>query len=50
MEAFLEALDGLIDVYSEDLTVVELIGALQVTQQRIAFDLFIDDTEDNAEA
>jgi hypothetical protein len=50
MEAFLEALDGFIDVYSEDLTVVELIGALQVTQQRIAFDLFTDDTEDDAEA
>jgi hypothetical protein len=50
MEAFLEALEGLIDTHSEDLTVVELIGALQFTQQRLAFDLFTDDTEDDAEA
>jgi hypothetical protein len=50
MEAFLEALDELITAHCEELTAVELIGALQITQQRLAFDLFTDDTEDDAEA
>jgi hypothetical protein len=49
MEDFLEALDELITTHCETLAAVELIGALQITQQRLAFDLFMDD-EDDAEA
>jgi hypothetical protein len=50
MEAFFEALDELIDAHADTLTAVELIGALQVTQQRIALDILTDDEEDDAEA
>jgi hypothetical protein len=47
MEAFLEALDELIDSHAEDLTGVELIGALQLAQHRIALNLLAYDSEDN---
>lgn len=40
MEDFLTALEELIEANCETLSAIELIGALQVTQQRLAFDLF----------
>ena len=49
MEAFLLALDALIEEHS-DLTIIELLGALQFTQQRLAVDMFLDDEEDNDQA
>ena len=50
MEAFLEALATLIDEH-DDLTVIDVLGALQLTQQRIALDALLgdDDTEEDAE-
>lgn len=50
MEDFLEGLNGLIDAHCESMSIIELIGALQITQQRLAFDLFTDESEDDAEA
>ena len=49
MEAFLLAIDALIEEHS-DLTIMELFGALQFTQQRLAVDMFLDDEEDNDQA
>jgi hypothetical protein len=49
MEAFLLGLDDLIEEHS-DLTVIELLGALQFTQQRLAVDMLFNDEEDDAEA
>jgi hypothetical protein len=49
MEAFLLGLDDLIEEHS-DLTVIELLGALQFTQQRLAVDMLLNDKEDDAEA
>jgi len=48
MEAFLLGLDDLIEEHS-DLTVIELLGALQFTQQRLAADMLLNDEEDDAE-
>jgi len=48
MEAFLLALDALIEEH-ESLTVVDLLGALQLTQQRIVFDMLTDDPEEDEE-
>jgi hypothetical protein len=50
MENFFQGLNDLIDDHCESMTAFELIGALQITQQRLAFDLFVDDIEDDAEA
>lgn len=49
MEAFLSALDALIEEH-ENLTITDLLGALQFTQQRLAIDLLlnIDENEDEA--
>ena len=49
MEAFLLALDALIEEHS-DLTIIELLGALQFTQQRLAVDMFLNDEEDDDQA
>jgi hypothetical protein len=40
MEDFLETLNNLID--SCDLSIVEIVGALSLAQQRVAFDAFIE--------
>ena len=51
MDSFLDGLDELIA--SSDISIVELIGALQLTQQRLALELLTDqetDDEDDAEA
>jgi len=45
MEAFLLGLDALIEEHS-DLTVIDLLGALQFTQQRLAVDMLLNDDED----
>ena len=46
METFLEALDALIA--DQDLSIIEVLGALQITQQRIALDaLLVDEEEDD---
>ena len=44
MEAFLEALATLIDEH-DDLTVIDVLGALQLTQQRIALDALLGDED-----
>lgn len=49
MEAFLLGLDDLIEEHS-DLTVIELLGALQFTQQRLAVDMLLNDEEDDDQA
>ena len=49
MEAFLLALDALIEEH-ESLTVVDLLGALQLTQQRLAVDMLLNEDEDDDEA
>jgi hypothetical protein len=49
MEAFLLGLDALIEEHS-DLTIIDLLGALQFTQQRLAFDMLLNDEEDDDEA
>ena len=49
METFLEALDALIA--DQDLSIIEVLGALQITQQRIALDaLLVDEDEEDDEA
>lgn len=48
MEAFLLGLNALIEEH-ESLTVVDLLGALQFTQQRIVFDMLTDDSEEDEE-
>ena len=49
MESFLLALDSLIEEHS-DLGVIDLLGALQFTQQRLAVDMLLDDQEDDDQA
>ena len=49
MEAFLLDLDALIEEHS-DLTIIDLLGALQFTQQRLAFEMLINDDEEDDEA
>ena len=46
MESFLDALDDLIVDSAEELTAIELLGALQLTQQRIALDILTVGEED----
>lgn len=41
MESFLDGLDQLME--ASDISVIELIGALQLTQQRIALQLLTDE-------
>jgi hypothetical protein len=48
MEDFLLNLDNLVDSL-EDVTAIEVIGALELVKQRLAFDLLADD-EDEEEA
>jgi hypothetical protein len=48
MEAFL-GLDALIEEHS-DLTIIDLLGALQFTQQRLAFEMLLNDDEEDDEA
>jgi hypothetical protein len=50
MESFLDALDDLIVDSAEELTAIELLGALQLTQQRIALDILTVGEEDEEEA
>jgi len=50
MEAFLDALDDLIVDSAEELTAIELLGALQLTQQRIALDILTVGEEDEEAA
>jgi hypothetical protein len=45
MEDFLTGLDELID-NAEGISAIEVMGALQLAQQRLAFDLLTDDSED----
>ena len=49
MEAFLLGLDALIEEHS-DLTIIDLLGALQFTQQRLAFEMILNDDEEDDEA
>jgi hypothetical protein len=49
METFLLGLDALIEEHSH-LTIIDLLGALQLTQQRLAFDMLLNDEEDDDEA
>jgi len=48
MESFLTGLDALIAEH-DDLTVIDLLGALQFTQQRLAVEMLLndDDEDDN---
>jgi hypothetical protein len=46
MEAFLLGLDSLIEEHS-DLTVIDLLGVLQFTQQRLALDMLLNEDEDD---
>jgi hypothetical protein len=48
MEDFLLNLDNLVDSL-EDVTAIEVIGALELVKQRLVFDLLADD-EDEEEA
>jgi hypothetical protein len=48
METFLEALDALIA--DQDLSIIEVLGALQITQQRLAFEMLLNDDEEDDEA
>jgi len=45
MEDFLEGLNGIIDAHCESMSIIELIGALQITQQRLAVDMLFNDEE-----
>jgi len=45
MEDFLTALDNLVDSL-EDVTAIEVIGALELVKQRMVFDLLADDEEE----
>lgn len=48
METFLEELDALIA--EQDLTIIEVIGALQYVQQRLVIDAYVgDDDEEGGE-
>lgn len=46
MESFLTGLDALI-AENDDLTIIELLGALQFTQQRLAVEMLLDNEEDD---
>jgi len=48
MEDFLTALDNLVDSL-EDVTAIEVIGALELVKQRLVFDLLADEEEEDAE-
>ena len=48
MEDFLTALDNLVDSL-EDVTAIEVIGALELVKQRMVFDLLADEEEEDAE-
>ena len=48
MEDFLTALDNLVDSL-EDVTALEVIGALELVKQRLVFDLLTDEDEEDAE-
>ena len=48
MEDFLIALDNLVDSL-EDVTAIEVIGALELVKQRLVFDLLADEEEEDAE-
>ena len=48
MEDFLTALDNLVDSL-EDVTAIEVIGALELVKQRLVFDLLADEDEEDAE-
>lgn len=48
MDSFLDGLDELIA--SSEISVIELIGALQLTQQRIALQLLTDEEGEEEEA
>jgi hypothetical protein len=48
MEDFLTALNDLIGSL-EDVTAIEVIGALELVKQRLAFDLLVDEDEEDAE-
>jgi hypothetical protein len=45
MEDFLTALDNLVD-NAEDVTAIEVLGALELVKQRLAFDLLADKEEE----
>ena len=45
MEDFLTALDNLID-NAEGVTAIEVLGALELVKQRLAFDLLTDDEDE----
>ena len=45
MEDFLTALDNLVDSL-EDVTAIEVIGALELVKQRLVFDLLADDEDE----
>lgn len=49
MEAFLLGLDALIEEHN-DLTIIDILGALQFTQQRLTFDMLLNDDEEDDEA
>ena len=49
MEAFLMGLDALIEEH-DDLTIIDLLGALQFTQQRLAVEMLLNDDEEDNEA
>jgi hypothetical protein len=48
MEDFLTAIDNLVDSL-EDVTALEVIGALELVKQRLVFDLLADEEEEDAE-
>ena len=48
MEDFLLQLDNLVDSL-EDVTAIEVIGALELVKQRLVFDLLADEDEEDAE-
>ena len=49
MEDFLLQLDNLIDSL-EDVTAIEVIGALELVKQRLIFDLLADDEDEEEDA
>ena len=49
MEDFLLQLDNLVDSL-EDVTALEVVGALELVKQRLVFDLLADDEDEQEEA
>lgn len=49
MEDFLLSLDNLVDSL-EDVTAIEVIGALELVKQRMVFDLLADDEDEQEDA